>query len=423
MRSSRTERVTYPFATIAAYGPDNRRATKLVVAVVRHANQRTPEPIRRWIRDAGDVRRDRLIAAEVADWLRSEGVKASQSYDRIIGCPHEEGIDYPLGRTCPHCPFWENIDRFTHEPIPAPVASMPPDQVLIELRSDRTTHPVAALESADAHRQVLVQPLLEVLERCVTDPEAVSDDESRLFCYALYLLARWREAQAYPLVVRWLSLPDAQSRRLSGDVLTQDGARILAAVCDGELESIKRLVLNRDADEHTRGVAVSALALLAAWAEVPRNAIIDYFAWLAREGLERQTNYVWGALAAESADIEALAVFPDLRRAYDEGLIDPRVIGRAELDQVEASPRGDHLERMQDRRLPIDDVAEATSWWARFEKEASSRRAEALAQALAAEVQSEDGARVLPFRAPAKVGRNEPCPCGSGKKYKKCCGA
>jgi len=22
-----------------------------------------------------------------------------------------------------------------------------------------------------------------------------------------------------------------------------------------------------------------------------------------------------------------------------------------------------------------------------------------------------------------KVGRNEPCPCGSGKKYKKCCGA
>ena len=26
-------------------------------------------------------------------------------------------------------------------------------------------------------------------------------------------------------------------------------------------------------------------------------------------------------------------------------------------------------------------------------------------------------------RAQAKVGRNEPCPCGSGKKYKKCHGA
>ena len=25
-------------------------------------------------------------------------------------------------------------------------------------------------------------------------------------------------------------------------------------------------------------------------------------------------------------------------------------------------------------------------------------------------------------RGPAKVGRNEPCPCGSGKKFKRCCG-
>lgn len=25
-------------------------------------------------------------------------------------------------------------------------------------------------------------------------------------------------------------------------------------------------------------------------------------------------------------------------------------------------------------------------------------------------------------KAPPRVGRNEPCPCGSGKKYKKCCG-
>ena len=27
-----------------------------------------------------------------------------------------------------------------------------------------------------------------------------------------------------------------------------------------------------------------------------------------------------------------------------------------------------------------------------------------------------------PMRAEKKVGRNEPCPCGSGMKYKKCCG-
>ena len=29
---------------------------------------------------------------------------------------------------------------------------------------------------------------------------------------------------------------------------------------------------------------------------------------------------------------------------------------------------------------------------------------------------------ILPAKAAPKVGRNDPCTCGSGKKYKKCCG-
>ena len=386
-----------------------------MVGILRRAGQNEPNPMRSWSTDAGDVRNDPVIAAELGDWLRSQGIKDTVSYDRIIGCPHEEGIDYPLGRTCPKCPFWTGIDRFTHEPISAPVATMSPDQVLIELGRDRTTHPLEALRSADAHRGVLVQPVLEVLENCVTHPDAASEEEAQLFCYALYLLAKWRETRAYPLVIRWLSLSDAASTRLSGDVLTQDGARILAAVCDCDLEPIKRLVLNRDADEFSRGVAVAALAMLAVWAEVPRDSIVDYFRWLASEGLEREPSYVWSALATESADIEALGVFPELRRAYDEELIDPQTVGRSELDDVEASPRGDFLERIKDRYPPIDDVARATSWWARFGRRASSRRPEELAG------EFEDGL-LEPYRAPQKVGRNEPCPCGSGKKYKKCCG-
>ena len=93
MRASERSRAKYPLATIAAYGPDNRRATKLVVGILRRAAHRLPP---------------------------------------------EEGIDYPMGRACPQCPFWADIDRFTHEPIPAPIATMAPDQVLIELGKDRT---------------------------------------------------------------------------------------------------------------------------------------------------------------------------------------------------------------------------------------------------------------------------------------------
>jgi preprotein translocase subunit SecA len=30
--------------------------------------------------------------------------------------------------------------------------------------------------------------------------------------------------------------------------------------------------------------------------------------------------------------------------------------------------------------------------------------------------------KAKPVRTGPKVGRNDPCPCGSGKKYKQCCG-
>jgi hypothetical protein len=33
--------------------------------------------------------------------------------DKIIGCPHEEGIDYPDGEQCPVCPYWAGRDRWT----------------------------------------------------------------------------------------------------------------------------------------------------------------------------------------------------------------------------------------------------------------------------------------------------------------------
>jgi preprotein translocase subunit SecA len=45
-------------------------------------------------------------------------------------------------------------------------------------------------------------------------------------------------------------------------------------------------------------------------------------------------------------------------------------------------------------------------------------------QEAAMRAQGEAGAKVATIRRDKpKVNRNDPCPCGSGKKYKKCCGA
>jgi len=56
MRASHSSRPhKYPLATIAAYGPDNTRATKLVVGILRRARQKDADPMRTWTTGAGDV--------------------------------------------------------------------------------------------------------------------------------------------------------------------------------------------------------------------------------------------------------------------------------------------------------------------------------------------------------------------------------
>ncbi|MGH9387747.1 MAG: DUF1186 domain-containing protein [Vicinamibacterales bacterium] len=339
--------------------------------------------------------------------------------ERIIGCPHEEGIDYPMGRSCPRCPFWADIDRFTHEPVVVPVPTISVSEVLEALSQDESVPADEVLSAIEGHRNALVDPLLAALDRGIANLEDTSLEEATLFSYALYVLAKWREPRAYPCVIGWLSLPGEAPFEIGGDVVTQDGARILAAVCDGDLTPIKALILNREANEYSRGGAVSALALLAAWAEAPREPILEYFQWLAQEGLERAPGQVWSSLAMECVNIEALAVFPHLRLAYSEGLIDPGFIAPEELDDAEAAPSGRMLEETRDRYPPIDDVADATAWWDRgpYDGDYEDDEGEAWDG-------GDDGAVEVqaPHRAPPRIGRNDPCPCGSGKKYKKCCG-
>jgi preprotein translocase subunit SecA len=54
---------------------------------------------------------------------------------------------------------------------------------------------------------------------------------------------------------------------------------------------------------------------------------------------------------------------------------------------------------------------------------AEDSEAAAASQAAANAPQGEAAGKVKTIvREVAKVGRNDPCPCGSGKKYKKCCG-
>jgi hypothetical protein len=101
----------YPAATIAYYGPDNQRASKVVIGLVKAAGNDV-DVLERLHLANGDVRFDVPTIDAIVELLGRHGVKSVIGLDRIIGCPHEEGIDYPDGEPCPQCPYWAGRDRF-----------------------------------------------------------------------------------------------------------------------------------------------------------------------------------------------------------------------------------------------------------------------------------------------------------------------
>ena len=104
----------YPVATISFYGPDDQRATKVAVGIVP-AEDADADPLQRWFSGEVDVRSDFGIARQIEEFIAVHAAKSVALMDRIIGCPHEEKIDYPEGTACPQCPFWANRDRWTGE--------------------------------------------------------------------------------------------------------------------------------------------------------------------------------------------------------------------------------------------------------------------------------------------------------------------
>ena len=101
----------YPMATIAFYGPDNRRASKAAIGF-QPSEEVEVDVLERLYSDDTDLRSDAEALEAIGTLLRERAVRSVVVLDRIIGCPHEEGIDYPDGEVCPQCPFWAGRDRF-----------------------------------------------------------------------------------------------------------------------------------------------------------------------------------------------------------------------------------------------------------------------------------------------------------------------
>jgi len=97
----------FPIGTVAYYGPDDKTTTKIVAGVIKEEGAEAI--IKRWV--ATDVMANPKVKKEIQRFLKKYGVTQIAMTDGNLGCPHEEGEDFPDGGDCPFCPWWKGKQR------------------------------------------------------------------------------------------------------------------------------------------------------------------------------------------------------------------------------------------------------------------------------------------------------------------------
>ncbi len=221
----------------------------------------------------------------------------------------------------------------------------------------------------------------------------------------LHLAAERQETRAFAPLCR-LAKEGETAEAVLGDGVTSPLKRLLTNTYDGNLEVLKGVIEAVGADEFARTGALEALAYLMATDRIAREEAEAYLLRLSTVailGLEPWSGVV--------------------RRAFAGGLISPldtRDDGfREDLRRIFTDP-----ERTADPKsgtiAPLEDeVGELSGRYASSEAATRDRERPSVSSR---GVGSMSAATPQPAANRFKgIGRNDPCPCGSGKKFKKCC--
>jgi len=285
-------------------------------------------------------------------------------------------------------------------------------EILSELEYNKGYFPYKAVQEAIAQKEKIVPELLKILENAEKNIHQIEEQPNYMaHIYAMFLLAQFREKRAYPLIVNLFSHPGDTSDNIAGDFICEDLHRVLASVGHGDTTLIKQLIENRDADEYVRDAGLRALLVLVVNGKKTREEVMDYYKSLFREKLEREHSMVWNGLISCCCDLYPEDVYEDIKKAYEEFLVDPIFITLNDVKDILNKGEDKMLNRLKNdvHYKFIDDTISEMEWWACF--------------------QPKKKVKTKPFKQlekkskRKKIGRNDPCPCGSGKKYKKCCGS
>ena len=291
---------------------------------------------------------------------------------------------------------------------------------------DGLTHydrlPVTAIKAAGANRAELVPEFLRLIDQHL-EGTAASDGEPGLFL-VFHLLGEWREPSAYRPLARLLRCPHI--REDLDDALTMTAHQVMAAVFDGDPQPLYDVILDTDANEFARSAMLEALATVVCEGRLPRAEAARFLSECFTTLRPIQGSFVWSGWQEAVALLGLEDLKPLVKQAFDRGSIEVIWLSyddfEGDLAYAVAHPEAPDAVAKDRHRLFGDTIEELSTWYGFSEAYFADERRLARDEARRASIVYAIEDPVAPFVDPSRrVGRNDPCPCGSGKKYKKCC--
>lgn len=236
--------------------------------------------------------------------------------------------------------------------------------ILEDLAYDNGRLPREAIEEAIVKKEAIIPLLLKTLENAINNIEdVIEEDNYQGHLYAVYLLAQFREAKALPLVIKLFSFSGDIPYMISGDVLTEDLARIFASMCY-DIKPIKNLIENPLINEYVRAAAQTALSLLVGCGKIHRNLVINYYKELLFNKLERTHSFVWDNLIAVSCSLYPEELLKEIKQAFQDNLVDTSFISFHDVIFIlnNKSKQSCLRELCETTELIDDTLAEMEKW-------------------------------------------------------------
>ena len=266
-------------------------------------------------------------------------------------------------------------------------------------------YPLEAMEAAIKRRDEITPLLLDALDDAYIRADDL-DPNYMLHIFGMYLLAQFREKKAFPKLIKVLELNEKQLDIVLGDSLTEDYSTILFSTFDGDVQALRKVIEDNTLYVFARDAALRAYSSLFTSKDVSREVYMDDLRrWLNVE--EDDELVTWVTL--QISDLKLHELIPDVTRAYKEFRVDETVNSYSGfIDWI--------FKKRRPKKLYIEDAIKETQSWACFKKEEFTKDRKDM------DVSSiNKNLKKINPKVSEKIGRNEPCPCGSGKKYKKCC--